>query len=1145
MKDYLHKFLRFALIAVILPGGVQALAQDVLLASVKQQAWSQTNPSKQSAGMTLAEALKQIGLKYQIKFGYDEEVVDGKILKYNEIPEGKINEILTIILSPLRLVHEQLDDQHYVIVPEHAKKKTFKKLKKRVLDSGGTGNLNPDIRNTARQNMLLMRSQPPDSVITGNVTDENGKGLPGVNIIVKGTSYGTITDIEGNYILAVQDQPATLVFTFVGYLTKEVETGSRQVIDVTMSLDVTTLSEVLVIGYGEVERKDITGSVASVKEEDLKSMPMTTLEQGLQGRAAGVQVTQADASPGGAISLRIRGGNSINFSNEPLYVVDGYPTFNVQSINPNDILSMEILKDASATAIYGARGANGVVIITTKQGTTGQSRLDFEFFTGWQDITRTIPVLNGTQYAELANEAFIQDGRPAPFPNPEELGEGTDWQDEIFRTAPISNYQLSFSKGTDKTRFAITGNYFKQEGIVINSQFERISTRFNLESDINDKLRIGNNLTLNYLDNNAVLVNSGGRGSAGVVHNALTATPDLPIFNDDGSYFINVQQVGPGFRRDNPVALAEEVTNQTLTGRILGNFFVEYEMLEGLTAKVSLGADVRHEKLNRYIPSNTFRGFFENGIGRVRTRQIYNWLNENTLTYRKSSGNHSLDAVVGITLQKENLEENNSEAQGFVNDILGFNSLESASVPLPSSTRAEQWSLLSYLGRVNYTFKDKYLFTLSARIDGSSRFGENNEFGFFPSGAFGWRLSEESFVQSLNLFSDLKLRASYGVTGFQEIGLYRSQNRLGTTNYVLGDELAIGIAPNRVGNPDLQWERTNQFDVGLDMAFFNNRLRFTMDYYYKRTRDLLLNVNLPWTSGFNFATRNVGEVENKGFEIAVGADILTNELKWTVDANYSMNRNQVLDLGGTGEFFGPTSGFTGFYTPGPAMIIREGEPVNAFFGFVGDGLFRTQEDIDNGPQHRFMELGDLRFRDLNNDNVIDDEDRTVIGNAQPDFIFGITNTLAYKNFDLNVFIQGVVGNDVLNAYRLYELESMRGVHNNLADVVDRWTPENPDAAFPKADRRGQERFVSTRGIEDGSYVRLRNVVLGYTLPVDNISWLSSARFYVSGQNLVTITDYTGYDPEVNSFGTQPINQGIDYGAYPRARTYMVGVNIGF
>ena len=1145
MKDYLQKFLRFTLIAMILSGGVQASAQDSSLTLVKQQDKDQTAQSNQSPKLTLEETLKKISLKYNVKFGYDQEVVEGKQVVTSEIPEGKINHILVMILAPLKLVHEKLDDQHYVILPAGTKNKALKKLRKKVLAPGIKDNPDTGNQMPGAGNRRIEHEQGLDKTITGKVTGEDGQGLPGVNILVKGTPNGTITDVDGNYSLTVPDESNVLVFTYVGYLTEEVAIGDRQVVNVSLFLDVTTLSEIVVVGYGGVDRKDLTGSVASVKEEDLKNLPMTTLEQGLQGRAAGVQVTQADSSPGGAVSLRIRGGNSINFSNEPLYVVDGYPTFNIQSINPSDIISMEILKDASATAIYGARGANGVVIITTKRAATGESQLNFEFYTGWQDLIRKIPLLNGTQYAELANEAFIQDGRSAPFSNPEELGEGTDWQDAIYRTAPISNYQLTFSKGTDKTRFAITGNYFKQEGIVINSQFERISTRFNLESDINDKVRIGNNLTLNYLDNNAVLVNDGGRGSAGVVHNALTGTPDLPIYNDDGSFFINVQQIGPGFRRDNPVALAEEVTNQTITGRILGNFFVEYELLEGLTAKVSLGADVRNEKLNRYIPSNTYRGFFENGIGQVRTRQIYNWLNENTLSYRKSTENHSFDALLGITLQKENLEEVDSRAEGFVNDIISFNSLESASTPLPSQTRAEQWSLLSYLGRVNYTFKNKYLFTLSARVDGSSRFGENNEFGFFPSGAFGWRLSEESFVQSLNLFSDLKLRLSYGVTGFQEIGLYRSQNRLNTTSYILGNELAIGIAPDRVGNPDLKWERTNQFDVGLDMAFLDNRFRFTMDYYYKRTNDLLLNVNLPWTSGFSTATRNVGEVENKGFEIAVGADILTREFKWSLDANYSMNRNKVLELGEAGEFFGPTSGFASFYTPGPAMIIREGESVNSFFGHVGDGLFRTQEDIDNGPQHRFMELGDLRFRDLNNDNVIDSEDRTVIGNAQPDFIFGITNSFSYKNFDLNVFIQGVVGNDVLNAYRLYELESMRGVHNNLADVVDRWTPENPDAAFPKADRRGQERFVSTRGIEDGSYVRLRNIVLGYSLPVDNISWLSSARFYVSGQNLVTITDYTGYDPEVNSFGTQPINQGIDYGAYPRAKTYTVGVNIGF
>ncbi len=1003
--------------------------------------------------------------------------------------------------------------------------------------------------------------------VSGQVTDEEGESLPGATILEKGTTNGTITDVNGMYSLTVSDN-AILSISFVGYESMEIPVNGRSVIDINLTSNVSALQEVVVVGYGSVKKSDLTGSVSSVSSETLEKFPVTSLEQGLQGRAAGVQVTQTDAAPGGAISIRIRGGNSITGNNEPLYVIDGYPIINepitrtgntgggsvvlktnpLASINPNDIESIEILKDASATAIYGARGANGVVLITTKRGKANASNFNVDFYAGMQEVTKTIPVLNLREYAELANEAFIQDGRSAPFADVNQLVDslngGTDWQEEIFQIAPLYNTQISYSGGNDRTRYMISGNYFVQEGIVIGSKFDRIAMRFNLDTDMSDKFKMGYTLNMSFLDNDEVLVNDGATGSAGVVHNALTAAPYLPVFGADGNYFVDWQQVGPVFRRDNPVSLALETTNNTKIGRGLGNVYLEYELIDGLSARVNLGADLQYLKRNIYVPRTTYRGYFSNGIADVQTTQIFNWLNENTLNYNKSFGNQNINVLAGYTMQRETREAVRARGEGFVNDILSFNTLESAAVIPPPSSGANEWSLQSFIGRVNYGLNDKYLLTLTARADGSSRFGENNKWGFFPSGAIAWRVSEESFLSD-GPFSNLKFRASYGLTGNQEIPLYRSQSSLGTSIYVLGNSAAIGIAPNRIANPDLKWETTSQFDVGVDFGFFEERLRFTMDYYYKRTEDLLLELTIPWTSGYSSTLQNVGSTENKGFELTAAADLFTGDFQWTLDGNISFNRNKVLNLGDIDQFFGPEVGAVGFYSPGTGVIVREGEAVNSFFGYVTDGLFRTQDDIDNAPDHRFMELGDVRYKDLDGDGEITPDDRTILGQGTPDFIYGINNTINYKNFDFTVFLQGVHGGKILNVLRIYELESMRGTHNNTADALDRWSTENPDGTMPKADRRGHENWVEDLQVEDGTFFRIKNLVLGYTLPTEDLTWLKRFRVYFSAQNLLTLTDYRGYDPEVNSQGQNPINQNIDYGAYPRARVFNLGFNLGF
>ena len=1165
-KSYPHLFTLW-LIAVIGVMDLEAFSQTV----VRHGNIDQLAVNQHQGNMKLLETvLIELEAEYNVSIVFDNAIINQKKVNPEVMVPNDLEKSLEGILRPLQLESKKIKKGVYVI--QQVNSSTDAPKAAPLLEQKSPPQSQEEEKVLLPSVSKLHEAVLHDKTVTGNITDENNESLPGANIVVKGTTTGTISDLDGNYRLNVPNETDTLVFSSVGFETQEIPVRGRSVINVHMLPDLRALEEIVVVGYGSVKKSDLTGAVSSVSGEELEKLPVTSLEQGLQGRAAGVQVTQTDAAPGGAISIRIRGGNSITGNNEPLYVIDGYPILNepitstgnsggggsqvlktnpMASLNPNDIASIEILKDASATAIYGSRGANGVVIITTKRGKANTSNFDVDFYTGVQEVTRTIPVLNLREYAALTNEAFITNGQEAPFPDVDQLVDslhgGTDWQKEIFQIAPVYNTQISYTGGNDKTRYMASGNYFSQEGIVIGSQFDRIAFRFNLDSDVSDRFKLGYSLNLSYLDNDEVLVNDGGTGSAGVVHNALTAAPYLPVFDQEGNYFVDWQQIGPVFRRDNPVSLALATTNNTKIGRGLGNFYMEYEILEGLRARVSLGADVQYLKRNLYIPRTTYRGYFSNGIADVQTSQIYNWLNENTLTYAKTfNENHELNILAGYTMQRESRENVRARGEGFVNDILAHNTLESASViNPPPSTGANEWSLQSFIGRVNYGLNGKYLFTFTARADGSSRFGENNQWGFFPSGAIAWRISDESFMQNLDLFSNLKLRASYGLTGNQEIPLYRSQASLGVSTYILGDAAAIGIAPNRIANPDLKWETTSQFDIGLDFGFLDERLRFTMDYYYKKTEDLLLELTIPWTSGYSSSLQNVGSTENKGFEFSMGADIFTGDFQWTLDGNISFNRNKVLDLGDIDQFFGPEVGAPGFYSPGTGVLVREGEPVNSFFGYVTDGLFRTQSDIDNAPIHRFMELGDVRYKDIDGDGEITPDDRTILGTGMPDFIYGINNSFTYKNFDLTLFLQGVQGGKVLNVLRIYELESMRGTHNNVADAVDRWSPENPDGTMPKADYRGHENWVEDLNVEDASFFRIKNLVVGYTLPTSSLQWLRKLRVYFSAQNLLTLTNYSGFDPEVNSQGQNPINQNIDYGAYPRARVYNVGFNLGF
>lgn len=1022
--------------------------------------------------------------------------------------------------------------------------------------------------------------EPQQGSVSGNVIDRSGKPLPGVTVIIKGTTTGTVTDIDGFYSIPDVPEDAELKFSFVGMKTQEILVGNQAQINITMEEDAIGIDEVVAIGYGTIKKSDLTGSVTSVKTEDLENVKMQSIDQALAGRAAGVQVTQSSGVPGSAPAVRVRGTTSLQGANEPLYVVDGFPIYagagsgnagtaagssnisGIANINPNDIESIEILKDASATSIYGARAANGVILITTKSGTVGNDKISFSANYGFQSVTKKMDVMDAYQYAVLKNEAYTNEGS-APIYSTSDLDEirnnpelGTNWQDEVFQVAPTQEYNISFTGGDKKTNYAITGGYTKQDGIIKSTDFERFSSRINLTRQMNSWLKAGTHISAFRIFSNQQNVDG-----LGVVNGATQFSPILPVYSGQGYSFLPSSSaseytlVNDGIIINNPVATMNEVVRQTQRNGILGDIFLEFKITPNLTAKVKGGADISNVKNDTYLPSNTNEGQGSNGNATIRYNLNQNWLNENTLSYINEFGDHSVSAVAGVTYQENIFEYVSGSSQGFTNDILQENSLQGAETYNSPYSGKTRWGLISYLARVNYSYKGKYLASIAGRTDGSSRFGENNKYAFFPSGSLAWRASEEEFIQDLNLFSYLKLRASFGYTGNQEIGLYNSLPTTGTQTYTFGDgSLATGVSPNKIANADLQWEKTAQFDAGIDVAFFDNRLGLTLDYYYKKTTEMLYSEQVPYTTGFTTYLNNIGSMQNQGFELEIRGDILQGELKWDTDFNLSLNRNKVLSLAGV--LYKDVGVNQGHLKIDPwSRRIFVGESIGSFFGWQFDGIIQEGETIDQtisqvGPGRR--KYKDVSSEDDNPDDgkytgapdgVVDNADRQVIGNALPDFIGGMNNNFSYKNFKLSVFMQWSVGNDILN-FDKTQLTLPTGGQNVYAEMVNRWTPENPSNELPLASTNRQIVF-NDYYIEDGSYLKIKNIVLGYTFPKNMVRFVDRLYLYSSLNNFITFTNYSGFDPEVSLHGASNLTMGEDYSTYPQSKTVMFGVQIDF
>jgi TonB-linked SusC/RagA family outer membrane protein len=994
---------------------------------------------------------------------------------------------------------------------------------------------------TVKQLVRLASSEPVatsamrEVVVTGRVTDAaSNESLPGATVIVKNTARGTSTDIDGRYSITV-NAGEVLQFSFIGYNVQEVVVGNQSVINVALTLDSRSLDEVVVVGYGTQSKKDITSAIGSlsVGDKKLADLPLTGPEQLLQGRVSGVNVTQNSGTPGGRSTVRIRGASSITGGNDPLYVVDGIPinTGNysgaaagsvqqnpLANISPNDIASIEVLKDASAAAIYGSRASNGVIIITTKRGAAESTRISYNMYYGFQEVAKRIPLLDGPEWGELINEANRNVGRSQPIADPSALPT-TDWQDEIFRSSPIQNHELSLSGGTQRSQYFLSGSYLDQQGVVIGSGFSRGNFRFNFDQHINERLKAGVSLSLNRSKTDRVSTSD----RQGIVAVAIVKSPAVPARLPDGSLNPNDPYIS---NIDNPLLIADQVTNEAFNNRVLGNTYIDYEIIEGLTLRSTFGVDYLSLEEIYFVPPNnlTVVGRTTNGTGTNSHTQDIGWINENTLNFAREIGSdHRISALLGYSNQESVFSRTIAAGSNFA--LESIPTLGSASIKNSSST-GSSWGLVSYFSRFNYGYKDKFNFAASYRVDGSSRFSENNKYGTFPSVSASYRLGQEAFLQDKSWVEDLKFRASWGRTGNQEIGNFTSRGLSGGGFNYIGQS---GLAPTQLANPELTWETTEQTNLGVDFSLLKNRVNLTVDAYLKKTSGLLLEVLLPRTSGFVSSLQNVGNVENRGVEVLLNTvNVDRNDFRWTSDFNIAFNRNKVTNLPG-----GPRPlGFNGY-----ASIVKEGYPLGTFYGWKILGV---------NP-----ETGDYIFDDLNGDNNIPfastTEDVQVIGSAQPKFIGGLTNSFVFKNFDASVFLHFVYGNEIFNQAE-YSYGRLHTWFNSSTLARERWRQPGDIATLHRAAwgdpyRNGS---VSDRVLQDGSFLRIKNISLGYNMQGEVLRKLgvSNLRIYLAGQNLLTFTQYRGYDPEVNAYEDDS-RLGFDLSSYPQARSYTMGLNLTF
>ncbi|MCF0069103.1 TonB-dependent receptor [Dyadobacter sp. CY261] len=988
--------------------------------------------------------------------------------------------------------------------------------------------------------LLLWQASAWAASVRGRVMSEKNDPLVGVNVIVKGTSTGTSTDGEGRFSLNVPDGGSTLIFSFIGYVSKEVPIGNESEINVQLVADTKILSEVVVVGYGTQRKSDITGSLSSISADQFKEQPVNRLDQVLQGRAAGVQVTNASGSPGGDVRIRIRGANSINGDNSPLYVVDGFVGADFNNINPDDIASLEVLKDASATAIYGSRGSNGVIIITTKTGKKGSMQVNFGARFSSSEILKRMDLLNAGDYAEMVNaRAAATNSNPvftqAQVDDYRRTG-GTDWQDEILRKAGGQEYQLGVSGGNDKTTYLISANYLKQDGIINNSDFRRYSIRSNISSQVSDKFSVRLNFTGTRRENHNTS-GTGARGSA--LGQAFAWAPTTPVYDATGNYTYR-DPTGSIF--ENPLALTTDAdyrTNRSIVNLIGG---LRYEFIPGLALDVQYGVNYINQQDKSY--AGPLISSYLPRAGRSSGEQV-TLQNTNSLNYKKIFGKHSLDIIGVFETQKQIGESFYANATNLTYPAQSYNNLALAASNLIGSGYSK-WSLMSYLGRINYAFNDRYLLSATIRRDGSSKFQGDNKWSVFPSVAAGWKVTEEAFMKSQNVFSNLKLRGSWGLTGNQAINPYGTLSSYITnvddagvafTSGYFTNGITNGIVLGNPGNPDLKWETTEQVNVGMDAEILRGRVSLSVDYFVKNTRDLLLSQPLPAYIGGNNILKNIGEVQNRGWEFSVDADIIESKgFRWNSSINATFIKNKVVKLASASDTIFAATEF----------VMIPGQQMAAFWGLNYLGTWKANE-ADEAAIYK-QKPGDAHYQDLNNDKVVDSKDYQVIGNGMPKTTLGWNNTFTYKGLSLNVFFQGVFGFDKLNYTYANGIVGSTDVRQpTFAAIKDRYIPGVNETSDIPAFSSAKENFYtqSTRFLERGDFLRMKNISLGYDIPKALVKNVAAIRVFVSGTNLLTFSKYKGIDPESTSNGVGDIVQNIDHASYPNSKTYTLGLNVTF
>ena len=991
-----------------------------------------------------------------------------------------------------------------------------------------------------------------DITVSGVVTDATtNTPVPGVNVVQKNTTNGVASDFDGNFSINVPSD-AILVFSSLGYSSQEVAVNGQTDLNVVLEEDAALLDEVVVIGYGEVRKRDLTGSVSKVGGDDLANLPAARVDQTLQGRASGVQVSQISGEPGAATTIRIRGGNSIQGNNEPLWVIDGIivgTDYNLSNLNTNDIKSIDILKDAVAVSIYGTRGANGVILVTTKNGAGapgGTSNVSINAYGGLQSMVTQVDFLDGPEHAAYSNEDAEFRNSALPFANLANVP-NVNWIDQVTQSAPVQNVDVSVS-GVSENRnvnYYISGNYFDQKGLVRASGIKKYVFRSNMDIKLSEKFKVGFRVNISRLRQENTKFNIDAL--------YLETTPTRAIFDAEGNYTALdpiTDGITPNYEAD--IQLKQD---HNLVTNILGNVYVEFRPWEKTVFRSTFSPEINDYKRNRFnpgaLPDNLITN--EGGDARVDNELRVSYINENTLTYDTDIGEDDhLTVLAGFTLQKTEFESSFSQAFGLSNDVTGFNNLSFGADPTRNNlgSQYDSFQLASWLGRINYSLNDKYLFTLVGRVDGSSRFAPGNKYAFFPSGAFAWKLSEENFIKNLDVFSNLKLRASYGLSGSQAIPSYRTLALLDVANTTFNGVENSGVILGRPENPNLKWETTEQLDIGLEMGFFNDRLSLEVDYYQKHTSDLLLNAQVPRQTGFVSKLQNIGKVENRGMEFLVNSINVTNDnFRWSTSLSVSANRNKVTDLGGVD--------FINLVTPaqqgGTGARIIVGESVPVFTGVRYLGTWKSQAEIDAAGLGGNHDVGGPRFEDTNGDGEITEDDFVVLGSPQPDFYFGFGNTFSYKNIDLDFFFQGTSGNEVFNSLTQTAYFG-RSETTKYKETLNRWTPDNPNSDIPRAGAVAalSEIFNNSVMIEDASHIRLKSLRLGYNVPVDKmgLNGIKGINIYAVGTNLFVLSDFRLKDPETSQYDgdreeENNLTSGFSRGQYPSSRTISVGTKIDF